>query len=129
MRLVISVLVLVLASAPGALAQQVAPLTSSSAVRQANGQVALSLTYDGSACEKTGEAEVFADGIVYDEVVIPTTRTAETCTLQITPVTYAGTIAVEPRTEGLEVMVLDPDGGLKAAGQVAVTSGSAVATQ
>jgi hypothetical protein len=116
-----SALVLALLATP-AVAAEPAPLTAASATRLSTGEVKLDVTYDGGACEATEEAEVTtAEGTV-DAVSIPTRSTAEMCTMQIVPVSYSGTIAVEPGTTELAVTVLDPDGQPKAGGSVPITA-------
>ena len=96
------------------------PLSAVSAVWTADGRVELKLTYEGGACEVTGEAQVAAGDVTTDEVTIPTISTAEVCTMQIVPVEFAGTIAVEPTTTTLAIMVLGPEGQPKAAGSVEI---------
>lgn len=97
-----------------------APFTAASATRLPDGQIELNVTYEGGACEETGEATVEAGDDITDEVTIPTVSTAEMCTMQIVPVEYSGTIAVEPATTTLAVTVLDPEGRPKAAGSVEI---------
>lgn len=110
-------LLLVTASA----AAEPPPLTSATAVWTEQGKVDLNVTYEGSACEETQEAEVTASDIFGTDVVtIPTVETAEVCTMQIVQVEFSGTIAVEPSTETLSVVVLDPEGQPKAAGTVEI---------
>ena len=106
--------------APPAFAAEPAPLSVASAVWTADGQVELKVTYEGGACEETGEAQVAAGDATTDEVTIPTVSTAEVCTMQVVPVEFAGTIAVEPATRTLAVTVLDPEGQPKAAGSVEI---------
>jgi hypothetical protein len=98
------------------------PFTKASAVWTAAGHVALSVTWDGGACEKPGEAtvETTQTALQADEVTIPTVSTAEVCTMQVVPVEFTGEIAVEPLTENLAVTVLAPDGSPKAAGIVPI---------
>lgn len=96
------------------------PFTAASAVKLEDGKVELKVTYEGGACEETGEATVEAGDQTTDEVTIPTISTAEVCTMQIVPVEYTGIIAVEPPTTTLAVAVLDPEGRPKAAGSVEI---------
>src|SRR5690606_13491593 len=97
--------------ATAAIATEPAPLTSVTAVWAENGQVQLSFTYEGGACEETGEPQVAAsDEYGVDVVTVPTVETAEVCTMQIVEVEFDGLVPVEPSTETLSVVVLDPDG-------------------
>lgn len=93
-------------------------LVSAEAHWTENGQVALEVVFEGSACQQPGEAQVDAADSELDHVTIPTTSTAEVCTMQLVQVTYEGSIAVEPRTRTLEITVLDPEGRPQAAGSV-----------
>jgi hypothetical protein len=106
-------------------AAQPAPLTSVTATWTEHGKVELAVTFEGSACEEPGEPHVAAGDDITDEVTIPTVSTAEVCTMQIVPVEFTGTIAVEPLTERLAIAVLDTEGQIKAAGSVEIMSGDA----
>ena len=101
-----------------ALGEEPPALTSATATWTAENKVALSVTYDGGACEETGVARVESADVLTDIVVIPTYATAEVCTMQIVPVTFEGVIAVEPLTERLSILVLGPEGRTVAAGAV-----------
>jgi hypothetical protein len=122
-RLIALLAVLVPLSASAA--AQPAPLTSASATWTADGKVELAVTFEGGACEKPGEPHVAAGDDITDEVTIPTVSTAEVCTMQIVPVEFTGTIAVEPLTERLAIAVLDTEGQIKAAGSVEIQRGNA----
>lgn len=111
---------LALATLSAAAASEPPPITSAEAVWKEAGQVQLDLTWDGSACEAPGEAEVVAGDDVSDAVHIPTSRTAEVCTMQIVPVEYSGLIAVEPTTQTLSITVFDPEGQPRATGSVEI---------
>lgn len=104
-----------------------APLSAASATRLADGQVELKVTYDGGACETPGEAAVTSaeSDETLDSVTIPTTSTAEVCTMQIVPVAYEGVIAVEALTTTLAITVLSPEGQIKAAGSVDILKAGA----
>lgn len=111
---------LLLASTAGA--AEPAPLTSATAIWTENGQVELNVAYEGSACEETQQPTVTASEIFGTDVVtIPTVETAEVCTMQLVPVEFEGTIAVEPTTDMLSVVVLDAEGQPQAAGSVPVS--------
>jgi hypothetical protein len=101
-------------------AAQPAPLTSATATWTEDGKVILVVTFEGSACEAAGEPHVSAGDDLTDEVTIPTVATAEVCTMQIVPVEFTGTIAVEPLTTRLAIAVLDTEGQIKAAGSVEI---------
>lgn len=96
------------------------PVTDATATWIESTHVRLTVTYEGSACETPGEARVEAGPDRTDVVVIPTTETAEMCTMQIVPVTYEGIIAVEPDTTTLAITVLDANGQPKATGSATI---------
>ena len=106
-------------------AAQPAPLTAATATWTTDGKVELAVTFDGSACETPGEARVASGDDITDEVTIPTVSTAEVCTMQIVPVEFTGTIAVEPLTTTLAIAILDTEGQIKAAGSVEISKGDA----
>ena len=113
------------ATPPAALAAEASPpppLTEATATWTSDGKVDLSVTYEGGACEETGQATVTVGTDTTAAVTIPTVETAEICTMQIVPVTYTGTIAVEPDTTSLSITVLDPEGQPKAAGTAEIAS-------
>ncbi len=118
-RVLVLLAVLAPISATAAVAEP-APLTSATATWTEDGKVVLAVTFDGSACEEPGEAQVSAGDDITDEVTIPTVSTAEVCTMQIVPVEFTGTIAVEPLTTTLAIAVLDTDGQIKASGSVEI---------
>ena len=118
MRIALAAAALVFAAPAAVMAEEPPPLTGASATWTSEEKVELSVTYDGGACEEPGVAMVEAADVTIDIVVIPTYSTAEVCTMQIVPVTYEGVIAVEPLTERLSVLVLDPQGRPVAAGTV-----------
>lgn len=101
-----------------ALAQDLAPLDELKACRLDAATVSLAFIYDGGACDKTGDAKV--DGIEGDTamVTVPSTKTAEICTMQIVKVNFAGTVPVPDTVTRLDVQVLRPEGGAIAAGDV-----------
>ena len=106
-------------------AAQPAPLTAATATWTTDGKVELAVTFDGSGCETPGEARVASGDDITDEVTIPTVSTAEVCTMQIVPVEFTGTIAVEPLTTTLAIAILDTEGQIKAAGSVEISKGDA----
>ena len=96
------------------------PITGATAVWAEEGHVQLSVTWEGSACEQPGTAEVTSGQQDVDEVMIPTVETAEVCTMQIVEVAYSDLIAVEPTTTTLAVTILDPAGQPRATGSVQI---------
>jgi hypothetical protein len=106
-------------------AAQPASLTSATATWTEDGKVELAVTFEGSACEAPGEPHVAAGDDITDEVTIPTVATAEVCSMQIVPVEFTGTIAVEPLTTRLAIAVLDIEGQIKASGSVEIAKGDA----
>jgi hypothetical protein len=115
--------------APVAFAAAPEPITAGTAVWTTDGKVDIKVTWQGGACEAPGEATVEAgDETTIDEVTIPTAATAEVCTMQIVPVTYEGTIAVEKLTTTLSVMILAPDGQPVARGSIEIAKGEAPAS-
>ena len=104
-------------------AEPPAALSEASAHWTADGKVELRVVWEGGACEAPGEVQVSSGAGVdtTDEVTIPTVSTAETCTMQLVPVEFSGTIAVEPTTTSLAILVLDAEGQPKAGGSVEVS--------
>jgi hypothetical protein len=96
------------------------PITEGTATRTADGTVDLEVTWQGGACEVPGEPTVMVGDVTTVEVTIPTAATSEICTMQIVPVTHEGTIAVEPLTTTLAIIVLSPDGQPSATGSIEI---------
>jgi hypothetical protein len=103
-----------------AAAEPPAAFSEATAHWTADGKVELRVVWQGGACEAPGEPTVAAGAEQTDEVTIPTVSTASVCTMQIVPVEFSGTIAVEPTTTSLAVLVLDDKGQPKAGGTVEV---------
>lgn len=103
-----------------ALAQDAAPLTDLSACRLDDAQVAVSLTFEGGACQEPGEATIGQDELGAYELSLSTVSTAEVCTMQIVPVSWSGTVEVPQEAETLAVTVLNPQDGVQAAGEVEI---------
>jgi len=103
---------------PGfALAQDLAPLDELKACRLDPATVSLAFIYDGGACQQTGEAN--AELIEGDTatVTVPTTNTAEVCTMQVVKVNFAGIVPVPEAVTKLDVQVLSPEGEVVAASE------------
>jgi len=124
-RMIMNITAASLLLVTAAAATEPPPLTSATAVRGDLGQVELTLTYEGGACEEPQDAKVAASDVYgTDAVTIKTVETAEVCTMQIVQVEFSGIIAVEPTTERLSVIVLDPEGQPKAGGHVEIEAAS-----
>jgi hypothetical protein len=83
-----------------------------------DGQVKIDVTYEGGACDRTGEADVTAADNLTVLVTIPTTRVGEVCTMQAVPVHFSQVIAIQPGTSTITATVLTPDGQPFATGSV-----------
>lgn len=103
-----------------ALAQDLAPLSELKACRIDPATVSLAFIYDGGACEQTGDAT--ADVIEGDTatVTVPTTATAEVCTMQVVKVNFGGLVDVPEAVDRLDVQVLSSGGEVVAAGDTEV---------
>lgn len=112
---------LALIALPGfALAQDLAPLNELKACRIDPATVSLAFIFDGGACEQTGEAK--AEILEGDTatVTVPTTATAEVCTMQVVKVNFAGLVPVPDTIKKLDVQVLSPGGDVVAASDTAI---------
>ena len=100
-----------------ALAQDLAPLSELKACRLDAATVSLAFIYDGGACEQTGEAK--AEILEGDTatVTVPTTSTAEVCTMQVVKVNFVGIVSVPDTITKLDVQVLSPGGDVVAASE------------
>jgi hypothetical protein len=114
--------------APIALGAAPEPITEGTATWTADGKVDIKVTWQSGACIEPREATVEAGDETTDELTIPTVATSEVCTMQIVPLTYEGTIAVEKLTETLSVMVLAPDGQPIASGSIEIGRGETPAS-
>lgn len=93
----------------GAFAQDVAGFTALSACRIDENRVLLQATFDGSACQRVEPAGLAEPRGTIVAVTIPTSRTAEICTMQLVPLETEQVIdAPEPVFE-LDVTAIDPD--------------------
>lgn len=100
-----------------ALAQDLAPLSEMKACRLDAATVSLAFIYDGGACEQTGDAKAdILDGDTAT-VTVPTTSTAEVCTMQVVKVNFAGIVPVPESVTRLDVQVLSPGGDVVAASE------------
>lgn len=117
-RLQIAAIALAL-GATGAAAQPAPEPSDLSACRLESGQVAVALTFEGSACQNPGEATVVDGGSIVS-LSLPTVSTAEVCTMQVVPVSWSGHIDASENARTLSVEVLGPQGQLQAMGDTAI---------
>lgn len=101
-----------------ALAQELAPLTDLKACRLDAELVSLSFSYDGGACEQTGNGSVDLVEAGTATVTIPIVSTAEVCTMQVVKVTHTGAIAAVEDVTALDVQLVSPGGEVQARGKV-----------
>jgi hypothetical protein len=111
-------LALLLLAALPASAAEPQKLTDITAEVVDEGQVKLEVSYEGGACDKTGEGDVTAADNFTVLVTIPTTRVGEVCTMQAVPVHFSQVIAIQPGTQTITATVLTPDGQPFATGSV-----------
>ena len=101
-----------------ALAQDLAPLTDLKACRLDAELVSLTFSYDGGACEKTGNGSVDLVESGTATVTIPVVTTSEVCTMQVVKVTHTGAINAVADVTALNVQLVSPAGKVQAAGKV-----------
>jgi hypothetical protein len=113
------------AALPGlALAQDLAPLSELKACRLDAATVSLAFIYDGGACEQTGDAKAEIIEGNTATVTVPTTATAEVCTMQVVKVNFAGLVPVPDTVSRLDVQVLSPGGDVVAASDTDIAPNS-----
>lgn len=117
MRLVPATLALCLVSGV-AFAQELAPLNDLKACRLDAELVSLSFSYDGGACEQTGNGSVDLVESGTATVTIPIVSTAEVCTMQVVKVTHTGAVNAVEDVTALEVQLVSPGGEVQAKGKV-----------
>lgn len=117
MRLIPATLALCLVSGV-ALAQELAPLNDLKACRLDAELVSLSFSYDGGACEKTGNGSVDLVESGTATVSIPIVSTAEVCTMQVVKVTHTGAINAVEDVTALDVQLVSSGGEVQAEGKV-----------
>jgi hypothetical protein len=108
------------AFADGAVTPDLQPFSAASATRTAPDAVRLQLTFDGGACQAVDEPQVgeLTDGAL--AVTIPTSKTAEICTMQIVAIPVDVTVQVSAEATALQVTVLATDGQPQFGGPVAI---------
>ena len=119
MRLVLATLALCLVSGV-AFAQELAPLNDLKACRLDAELVSLSFSYDGGACEQTGNGSVDLVESGTATVTIPIVSTVEVCTMQVVKVTHTGAINAVEDVTALEVQLVSPGGEVQAKGKVEI---------
>jgi len=117
MRLVPATLALCLVSGV-AFAQELAPLNDLKACRLDAELVSLSFSYDGGACEQTGNGSVDLVESGTATVTVPIVSTAEVCTMQVVKVTHTGAVNAVEDVTALEVQLVSPGGEVQAKGKV-----------
>jgi len=117
MRPILATLALCLFSG-AALAQELAPLTDLKACRLDAELVSLSFSYEGGACEQTGNGSVDLVETGTATVTIPIVSTAEVCTMQVVKVTHTGAINAVADVAALNVQLVSPGGEVQATGKV-----------
>ncbi|CAN7519387.1 hypothetical protein LJR016_003627 [Devosia sp. LjRoot16] len=119
MRLVPATFALCLVSGI-ALAQELAPLNDLKACRLDAELVSLSFSYDGGACEQTGNGSVDLVESGTATVTIPIVSTAEVCTMQVVKVSHTGAINAVEDVTALDVQLVSPGGEVQAKGKVEI---------
>jgi hypothetical protein len=106
------------AFADGPVTPDLQPFSEASATRTAAGEVRLQLSFEGGACQAVDEPQVgeVIDGAV--SVTIPTSKTAEICTMQIVAIPVDVTVQVPSEAAALQVTVLATDGQPQFGGRV-----------
>lgn len=117
----IAVLVVGAFAARSALAQDLPGFTFAEACRIDAASAVLRIVYEGGACETTSETgpTVVLDGTLAT-VTIPTTATAEICTMQIVPNNVQKIVAISTEITELDVAVLGVSGEPQARQTVAL---------
>ena len=123
MRPILATLALCLFSGV-ALAQELAPLSDLKACRLDAELVSLSFSYDGGACEQTGNGSVDLVESGTATVTIPIVSTAEVCTMQVVKVTHTGAINAVADVTALNVQLVSPGGEVQATGKVDIAPNS-----
>ncbi len=123
MRPILATLALCLFSG-AALAQELAPLSDLKACRLDEELVSLSFSYEGGACEQTGNGSVDLVESDTATVTIPIVSTAEVCTMQVVKVTHTGAINAVADVTALKVQLVSPGGEVQATGTVDIAPNS-----
>lgn len=101
-----------------AFAQEVASFTALTACRIDAERVLLRATFDGGACQAVEPADLAEPRGTVVAVTIPTTSTAEICTMQIVPVEVEQVLEAPEPIHELDVTVIDPNNNPAAHGLI-----------
>lgn len=107
-----------------AVAQELAPLNDLKACRLDAELVSLSFSYDGGACEQTGNGSVDLVESGTATVTIPIVSTAEVCTMQVVKVESTSAITAPEEVAALTVQLVSPGGEVQATGKVDIAPNS-----
>lgn len=107
-----------------ALAQELAPLNDLAACRLNSEMVSLTFSYEGGACEQTGNGSVDLVESGTATVTIPIVSTADVCTMQAVKVTHTGAINAVAEVSALDVQLVSPGGEVQAEGKVDIAPNS-----
>ena len=108
-----------------ATAQELAPLTDLKACRLDQELVAMSFSYEGGACEETGNPSVDLVETGTATVTVPIVPTAEVCTMQAMKVESSSAVSVVEEVTALDVQLVSPGGEVQAEGKVDIAPKSA----
>jgi hypothetical protein len=123
MRLIPATLALCLVSGV-AVAQDLAPLNDLAACRLNAELVSLTFSYEGGACEQTGNGSVDLVESGTATVTIPIVSTAAVCTMQAVKVTHTGAINAVSDISVLDVQLVSPGGEVQAEGKIDIAPNS-----
>lgn len=111
---------IVLAGVATAFATPGAPLNNLAACRIDPQKVALSFSFEGSACLADQPAQLSSADPATLAVTIALTKTGDVCTMQIVPVAVAQTLDAGADVAAVQVAVIDPEGNAIATGETAI---------
>ncbi|MGB3338436.1 MAG: hypothetical protein WBA73_14775 [Devosia sp.] len=111
-----------LATAQSEIAEPPATLEDLQAHRVDAGQVQVTFSYDGGACEEVDPAELgeAADGKL--SLTFPTTSTAEICTMQVVTIKVDQAIVADGSVAEVDVTLLATDGSVAATGTAPISA-------
>ena len=101
-----------------ALADELPGFTALSACRLDPDRIVLSYAFDGGACQKVGEITAAEPRGTIAAVTIPTTNTAEMCTMQIVTIEGSAVLDLPEPVFELDVEALHPANSVQAAGVI-----------
>lgn len=100
-----------------ALGQEAATLSDLKACRLNAELIALSFSYEGGACEQTGDPGVEVGDAGTAVVKVPVVTTSDVCTMQAKQVQSESAVAVPEEITAIDVQLVSPAGEVKAAGK------------